>query len=429
MNSFIFDKFSFDRLSLRAEFHYRHTEPELKFKEIIEFDKTGMVNSSDAELEQGLILLFYLLGVSYFKAFPTADIKFNSHQPDAWQQSFLANVYTDGLSQFIFENNLSLEDFPFAGSQKLENLALPNYQNLQKDGVLALQSGGKDSLLTAKILESKIIEFKPFNMPYGNQYPSILDSFNEKPRFAKRIIDKETLSLAAEQGGLNGHVPVTYITSAIATVDAIIHGEKWVVLSVGQEGNEAHEYVDRMAVNHQWSKTWEAEKLFANYIYKYLSQQIVVGSLIRKYSELKIAEIFVQKCWDRYGSEFSSCNKANYLQGAKNTKLKWCGNCPKCANSYLLFAPFVDPDQLNKIIGSDMLGDKAMADTFKGLLGIDGFMKPFECVGEVLELRLAYHMAQKRWGDKISKLKFQVPSSDFNYNKTYDYNKAFDTLL
>ena len=121
MNSFIFDKFSFDRLSLRAEFHYRHTEPELKFKEIIEFDKTGMVNSSDAELEQGLILLFYLLGVSYFKAFPTADIKFNSHQPDAWQQSFLASVYTDGLSQFIFENNLSLKDFPFASAQKLEN--------------------------------------------------------------------------------------------------------------------------------------------------------------------------------------------------------------------------------------------------------------------------------------------------------------------
>ena len=95
----------------------------------------------------------------------------------------------------------------------------------------------------------------------------------------------------------------------------------------------------------------------SNYIYKYLSQQIVVGSLIRKYSELKIAEMFVQKCWDRYGGEFSSCNKANYLQGAKNTKLKWCGNCPKCANSYLLFAPFVDPDQLNKVIGSDMLGE------------------------------------------------------------------------
>ena len=131
MNSFIFDKFSFDKLSLRAEFHYQHTEPELKFKEIIEFDKTGLVNYSDAELEQGLILLFYLLGVSYFKAFPTADIKFNSHQPDAWQQSFSASVYTDVLSQFIFENNLSLKNFPFSISHKLENIELPNYHKLQ----------------------------------------------------------------------------------------------------------------------------------------------------------------------------------------------------------------------------------------------------------------------------------------------------------
>ncbi len=45
-------------------------------------------------------------------------------------------------------------------------------------------------------------------------------------------------------------------------------------------------------------------------------------------------------------------------------------------------------------------------------------MKPFECVGEIAELRLAYHMAQKRGG--YEPLSFAVPVSAFDYGQEYD---------
>jgi hypothetical protein len=44
-------------------------------------------------------------------------------------------------------------------------------------------------------------------------------------------------------------------------------------------------------------------------------------------------------------------------------------------------------------------------------------MKPFECVGEIDELRLAYHKAQTK--DGYEPLPFEVPSSSFDYEQTY----------
>ena len=41
--------------------------------------------------------------------------------------------------------------------------------------------------------------------------------------------------------------------------------------------------------------------------------------------------------------------------------------------------------------------------------GIDNNLKPFECVGEIAELRRAYHMKQPGYPD----LPFNVPDSDF----------------
>jgi hypothetical protein len=236
---------------------------------------------------------------------------------------------------------------------------------------------------------------------------------------AERFIDAEGLKEAKERGGLNGHVPITYIVASFALIDAVLNGARTVVLSVGHEGEEAHDWIGDLPVNHQWSKTWPAEQAFAEYMNRYISPDMRVGSPLRGFTELKIAELFTGHAWERYGYEFSSCNRANYMQGNDNTELKWCGECPKCANSFLLFAPFLPADELKSLFnGQDLFEKPLLQETFKGLLGIDGVMKPFECVGETAELRLAYHMAQRRGG--YGKLPFEVPESDFDYEREYD---------
>jgi hypothetical protein len=124
--------------------------------------------------------------------------------------------------------------------------------------------------------------------------------------------------------------------------------------------------------------------------------------------------------WERFGEGFSSCNSANYKQGNAEAELHWCGKCPKCANTYLLFAPFISAYNLQALFGGqDLFQDPDLTTTFKGLLGVDGVMKPLECVAEVSELRKAYNMIS--FGEGYAPLPFTVPNSSFDYKSQHDY--------
>ena len=409
---FIFEAYSFDAETGTAEFYYSF-DGARRFVEKVQFNGTFAEPINQEALDNALQLAFYVVGTSYYKTFPTKNVAFKTAQPDQSQAKFLHEVYTNGLSQFIFENNLTLDDVvSFEGSGVNETATA-----YSGEGVLALQSGGKDSLLMANLLQENAVTYKTLYVTSSDLYPEVLNSLQVDVRIIKRTLDISALKNAVSDGALEGHVPITYIVQSFALIDAVLHGENKVLASIGAEGGEAHEYVGDLAVNHQWSKTWDAEQLLALYVENYVSADIKVGSPLRGYSELKIAELFVEKCWDTFGHSFSSCNLANYKQGENNSELTWCGECPKCANSYLLFAPFVKPAELQSLFsGQDLFAKQSLAETFKGLLGINGVMKPFECVGEVDELRLAYHMARQRYPG-VYNLPFEVPTSGFDYNK------------
>ncbi len=415
--TFVFEDYSFDINTHVARFRYSFDGVRM-FTETVEFTKylpTAGKNSYDIDLlDAALRLSFYLAGTSYYKAFPTTKVLFKAGQPDQGQADFLQTVYTQGLSQFIFENGLTVENIAVFSAEGYEK----NQIGYSGTGALVLQSGGKDSLLLASLLEEKEKTYTPWYVGSSSMHPGVLDTLASKLSTANRQIDIPALTQAGQEGALNGHVPVTYIVLSYALIAAILQNKNTILASIGAEGGEAHEFVGELAVNHQWSKTWEAEQLLANYVKQYISADIKIGSPLRQYSELAIAKQFATKAWDRFGQEFSSCNRANYEQGADNQKLRWCGECPKCANSYLLFAPFVEPAQLKGLFGGqDLFAKPLLNETFKGLLGIDGVMKPFECIGEVGELRLAYHMAKKNFGSAYADLPFDVPTSNFKYKK------------
>lgn len=423
--TFVFEGYGYDSSQKMAYFSYSF-DSERYFTEKIYFDDDSQLSAGDELLGNALLLAFYVVGTSYYKAFPTRDISFKVGSPDAFQAEFLNTVYRAGLSQFIFENGLSLDDMAiFSGGG--ESIREVSYE---PEGISLLQSGGKDSLLLAELLHEAGKNLEPVYIRSGETSPAILEDLAWPLRSMRREIDIEALQQAKDEGALNGHVPVTYIVLAYSIIDAILHGNNAVLAAIGQEGEEPHDFIEDMPVNHQWSKTWSAEKLLARYISKYISRDIEVGSPLRSLTELRIAELFVEKCWSKFGHSFSSCNRANYQQGADNSRLKWCGECPKCANSYLLFAPFVEPAELQSLFaGEDLFKKPILEETFKGLLGIDGVMKPFECVGETEELRLAYHMARARFGESDYQLPFEVPDGDFDYKKIGERQPFIDSIL
>lgn len=414
---FRFKNYNFDQETALANFNYEGPDGTL-FTETIQFVKTEQPLNSEL-LDRALFLCFVLIGASYYKAHPTPEVALN--QPlDAFQAHFFDTVYQEGLSQYAFENHLARADLAHFHSQTdyLAPKALPatDYR-----GILSLQSGGKDSLLTATLFQEQKPRF--LYISSSAHYPSVLDDLGGELQLIQRKIDIEHLR---QTGGLNGHVPITYIIQSLALVQAILNHDRTVLTSIGREGNEPHAYLDDLPVNHQWSKTWSAEQAFAEYVHRYISPDLDVGSPLRGFSELKIAELFAKYCWQKYGHIFSSCNVANYRQQADNHQLTWCGECAKCANTYLLFAPFIPADELNSLFAGQSLFTKPqLADTFKGLLGIDGFMKPFECVGEIAELRRAYQLKLPEYPD----LPFVVPSSDFDYQATSDVQPFIKHLM
>ncbi|HEX4248361.1 MAG TPA: hypothetical protein VH008_10890, partial [Pseudonocardia sp.] len=70
---------------------------------------------------------------------------------------------------------------------------------------------------------------------------------------------------------------------------------------------------------------------------------------------------------------------------------RWCNNCAKCRFVFLVLAPFMARARLVGIFGHDLLGDEGQLDGYRELLGLAGH-KPFECVGEITECRVALRM-------------------------------------
>lgn len=439
---FEFVSYEFDEKSLRATFRYRGGTPEnpLDFVKITDFSNRAQ-NSSQSEdvvrrapsydrelLDRALFLSFIINGTSYYKAFPSREVIL-PFAIDQAQADFFNHVFQEGLSQFAYENKLERKDLAHFistnNNEKIRSGIENNTSDNEKNrSFIALQSGGKDSLLTATLLNEKKLPWTAIYVTTSGSYPQILNEVGaENIEIIHRDIDLETLKIAESLGGKNGHVPVTYINISLALIQAILDGKNTILTSIGHEGEENHSIIKSsgneadLPVNHQWSKTKEAEKLLQDYVKNYVSPDFEIYSPLRKYSELKIAELFVEKCWQKFGHKFSSCNVINYGQRTDNSTLRWCGECAKCANSYLLFAPFLEPSELNSIFPNQksLFEKPELENDFKGLLGVDNHLKPFECVGEIAELRLAYHLKKPGYPD----LPFAVPKSDFDYNKLY----------
>jgi hypothetical protein len=169
-----------------------------------------------------------------------------------------------------------------------------------------------------------------------------------------------------------------------------LYGFDEVVLAAERSADYGNVFYLGEMINHQWSKSDEAEKLLHDYFAEFVTSDIKFHSLIRKFSELEVASLFSE--YPQYFKVFSSCNK-NFSLTRKAEK-KWCGECPKCAFVYAILAPFLSKATLVSIFGKNMFADNHHLPIYRELLGLEAF-KPFECVGTIEETKLAFLLAHK----------------------------------
>ena len=235
MRKFIFESYEFNRTNKTVIFRYSFDD-KWHFVETFTFSEIAVVYN-DALLQRALFLAFSIVGVSYYKLFPEAEMLWHVGEIDTFQANFLNHVYQEGLGQFAYENNLTRDDLGhFMTTAQHSETALP----YDGDGIISLQSGGKDSLLTATLLEKNKYKFDSFYISAGDSHPAILDQVGDSLLTVKRHLDLENIKLAMSAGGKNGHVPVTYIVLSVALIQAILCNKKYILTSIGHEGEEPH---------------------------------------------------------------------------------------------------------------------------------------------------------------------------------------------
>ncbi len=391
MNKFIFSKRNFNLKTKELSFTYKlQTKNQTyDFTEKLTLPENfEILNKDDQILDQLLKNLHLILGISYWKLTATSDLDLGDIKLTKEEADFWNTVWTKGMGEFFYVNKIdfkNLINFPYEAQTSTVTSKLQPITQTSKS--LLFFSGGKDSIVSAEILKDKKNDFTCFSVNPVSFVSNIQKLTNTNFLIVKRQIDPMLLALNSKQLFYNGHIPFNAILAFISLLVSYLYGFNFLITSNEESSNYPNvEYIGEK-INHQWSKSFEFEKMFHDYVKKLLPN-INYFSLLRNFSEYEISEKLTQ--YSKYLPYFSSCNR-NFLIKPTTQYLKpnqlWCGNCPKCLFTFIMLSAFLPRIKVLEILGEDLLNKYELLQIFCELLGID--IKPFECVGTPDEVKLA----------------------------------------
>ena len=402
---FIFKSYSFDRVSGEVLLRYGIDDEEFVERLVFPIPATGIPEGIDGALDRALLALHLIAGVSYYKAKLPPEIVVESVNLSAEQAASWNKLYTLGLGEFFFRNDLDFRGYvkfpggdispPFMGESEgaLDSAPLnpPINGGRLSAGALVPIGGGKDSLVAIEMLKSANIPFDLFMFGNHSRIREVAAEVGGKLFSVSRVIDPKLIELN-KAGAWNGHVPITAYVGIAASIVAMLNGRRDVVFANERSANSGNTEMNGIVINHQYSKSLEAERDIQAYLDVFVSKNVRVFSLLRPLSELDIARRFAAN--GKYFGVFSSCN-TNYKQGGVPTVTRWCGKCPKCAFVFVMLGAFIPRRKMVEMFGEDLLVREDLLPMYKDLTGY-GAMKPFECVGEFEEVIAAFALIHGR---------------------------------
>jgi len=169
------------------------------------------------------------------------------------------------------------------------------------------------------------------------------------------------------------------MVTLLACASAIANGFGGVAMSNEHSSSVPNMVWNGQPINHQWSKSAEAEVLLANAIAERIGNDFVVASFLRNRSEIWVAHEMAKETG--YLPVFRSCNRA-FAQEESRRASNWCGECDKCLFINLVLAPFIPRSELSSIFKNEPLANPSLRSHIETLVGLGSEHKPFECVGD-----------------------------------------------
>ena len=319
------------------------------------------------------------------------------------------------FAQHRFENSnpdYSGPLFRYATDVLKENISSVSLSQTNNEALVSC-GGGKDSLLCMELLNSIDIPFSTIQYShtiYGEaNFQNEMISKLSKSCNCNRIHVLNNIETFMDGKILDEYDDINTLCNA-ETPNGVFqcilyclqYGYKYLI--VGHENSaDDPNFIWKITenrsepVNHQWGKSLEAEILLCQYIKKYFCNDIHFFSILKPINDFLIMKTL--KPYEKLLSLTHSCN----------IKKPWCKKCPKCAYVWICFLAYFDENTINDIFGENPFNKPELQEIFLELMGSKGH-KPFECIGEIDETKLALYfcvqkgmkgMALTHFSDKI----------------------------
>ena len=328
--------------------------------------------------------------INYYKLSLAPKFTIKCGTLDETQKSFFKKLFYNGLGELMYRNNALMQyaDFMTIDAPEPEEQKEFFFDDVFHGNLITV-GGGKDSIVTLEALSD--MHDQNLCMQFNrNIYPvnqAAIDGIHLAGYGLEQVcnfdltIDEQLLKLNQTGAFYNGHVPFSGMLAFACAIIAYLNNQQYIIVSNEASANEGN--IAGTTINHQYSKSFEFEKDFENYLQKYLCDKIHYFSLLRCMNEYQIVQKFIK--FPSYLKIFRSCNV-----GTKDNA--WCGHCAKCLYVYIMLYPFVNKERLKNIFGRDLLDDTEMQPIFESLINPDT-TKPFECVGTREEINYTIKVA------------------------------------
>jgi len=346
---------------------------DLSFTEVVEL---GVDLPNTSAVARAVHVLHLAAGVSYYKCVAPALLVLPPVTAD--ERALVEALYDQGLREFAYRNGLAVPLAVEIAGDPASDLPVPGSAGPAGAGALVPIGGGKDSALVAALVpDGQLFAVNPVGA-----HRHLAAALDRPLLGARRTLDPQLRELVA-RGVPNGHVPVTAITSAISVLAALALGRYDVLMGIERSADEASLVTpDGVAVNHQFSKSVEAEGLLRA---AFTPTGVRYLSLLRPLSELAIGAGVARR---GLAADIVSCNRVFTVwnENRSSREQRPCGECAKCLFTALMLAPSSSPAAIEAQYGRALLDDAAHIAPTRDLWST---VKPFDCVGERLETAAA----------------------------------------
>lgn len=372
--TFYVQSFEIDWETYILKFYYRFDNCD-PFCERIDFSAhaSKVRNSIDQDIVQTIIASAHIaFGVSYYKAYPTKHIVIENQILDTTQARYRKNFYRTSLSEFFYTNKIDPDILSMVISTGTISYTSHTI-SLQERWLIPLW-WWKDSCVTIELAKAHDFPFAMFSFWQKYQRHWLVAQKNTQDWiYTIRHIDPQLFDMNTAWY-YNWHVSITWLISFISLFFAYIFDYRYILLSNEHSANYWNVLWSK-EINHQYNKSYQAEKDFRDFYMQYISPDIEYFSLLRPLYEIDIAKIFAQ--YTQYFDVFSSCN-ANFFI-TKNKTEKRCCVCPKCLFVFIILHAWLSPKDMEKIFWKNLFDDISLLWLSHELLWRSG-IKPFECV-------------------------------------------------